>query len=48
MKTITITFGDVAENHIGMQKIGVEQKIPLRSLSPIVKHYRSQGFDVDN
>lgn len=46
-ETITITFCDVAENHAGMQRIGVEQKLSLRSLVPIMKYYRSRGFDVD-
>lgn len=47
MSAITVTFCDVAENHVGMQRIGSVQKLPLRSLSPIVKHYRKHGFDVD-
>lgn len=46
METITLTFGDVAENHVGMQKIGrpLADNSFLRNLTQFRKYYREQGF----
>lgn len=45
MSTITITFGDVAENHIGMQKIGklAKKGIQFDELKSIEDHFKGMG-----
>jgi alkylated DNA repair dioxygenase AlkB len=43
--TITITFGDVAENHVGMQKLGVEAPVgfSLEDLQFAEKYFKERG-----
>jgi len=44
---ITITFGDQAENHVGMQKIGKEAKsgFSVRSLGVAGKYFEKKGYN---
>lgn len=44
-QTVTITFGDQAENHIGMDKIGVEKEkgISVKDLEEIQKKFVDMG-----
>lgn len=45
MASLSITFGDQAENHKGMQKIGTAatQGISVNELSQLFQHYTQQG-----
>lgn len=44
--TITITFGDVAENHVGMQKIGVEttEGFTIEDLKAAQRSFEARGL----
>lgn len=46
-KTISLTFGDVAENHKGMQKIGkiADDGFNLQDLNDIMNVFKSKGCD---
>jgi alkylated DNA repair dioxygenase AlkB len=46
MAIVTITFGDCAENHVGMQKIGqvAEEGLELADLLSAKATYEAQGF----
>jgi len=48
-ETITITFGDVAENHVGMEKIGEMQTkgFSLEELELIYDAYDIRGFETE-
>lgn len=47
--TITITFGDVAENHVGMQKIGekVEEGFTIAEMERFQQRLKKIGLDVE-
>jgi hypothetical protein len=44
--TITLTFGDQAENHVGMQKIGklAEEGLSIGDLKEVKARYEAHGF----
>ncbi len=43
--TYTITFGDQAENHVGMQKIGnaIERGYSIEELKEMMNHFQKKG-----
>ena len=45
-RTITLTFGDCAENHVGMQKIGniQDRGLSTADLDEICKYFESLGY----
>ena len=45
METITITFGDVAENHVGMEKIGrmAEHGLSIAQLRDVKRKFEDVG-----
>jgi len=47
MTTYTLTFGDIAENHVGMQKIGeiTEEGFSIADLKYSRKKFKSAGFE---
>lgn len=47
--TITITFGDVAENHVGMQKLGniADEGFTTDELEKFKRTFKKKGFDVE-
>lgn len=47
--TMTLTFGDVAENHAGMQKIGklANEGFSVKDLVEIGKKFEKDGYDVE-
>lgn len=46
MSSITITFGDQAENHVGMQKIGkmAEQGFTIQQLQDAKTKFENLGY----
>lgn len=49
METITLTFGDCGENHVGMQKIGTPAKKGLSCsyLRKLEKYFRENGVNAE-
>jgi hypothetical protein len=49
MTTYTLTFGDCAENHVGMQKIGelCEEGYSIEDLKHIRKNFKKLGFECE-